>query len=110
MRFQVASHSGKFSLNFEIDNKTTLADLEKALADVATLELGEERVLYLLVAALEQSARKLDDLRDYLWHCGHLDDELHDEVGRPLVVQVALHVVEGHLGPQDELAARSVGH
>ena len=110
MRFQVASHSGKFSLNFEIDNKTTLADLEKALADVATLELGEERVLYLLVAALEQSARKLDDLREYLWHCGHLDDELHDEVGRPLVVQVALHVVEGHLGPQDELAARSVGH
>ena len=110
MRFKVAFHSGKFSLNFEIDNKTTLADLEKALADVAALELGEERVLYLLVAALEQRARKLDDLREYFWHCGHLDDELHDEVGRPLVVQVALHVVKGHLGPQDELAARSVGY
>ena len=87
-----------------------MTNLEKALADVAALELGEEGVLYLLVAALEQRARKLDDLRENLWQCGHLDDELHDEVGGPLVVQVALHVVEGHLGPQDELAARSVGH
>ena len=83
-------------------------NLEEPLAHVATLELGEERVLDLLVAAFQERARKLDDLREDFRHRCHLDDELHDEVGRPLVVQVTLHIVQRHLGPLDELAARSV--
>ena len=89
---------------------TCKPNLKKSLADVATLELGEERVLDLLVAAFEERTRKLNDLRENFRHRGHLDDELHDEVGRPLVVQVTLHIVQGHLCSLDELAARSVRH
>ena len=38
-----------------------------------------------------------------------LDDEVDDEAGRPLVIQVTLDGVQGHLGPAQELAAGAWG-
>ena len=75
---------------------------------LAASELLEDGLLYFLVASFQEGNAQLDRLGEDLAVGRRLDDEVDDELGAALIVQVALDRVQRHLGPTQELVARPV--
>ena len=81
---------------------------EEGLAGVPGAEFGEERLLDVLVPSLQQRDPELHHLGEDPGAGGGLYDEVDDEAGAALAVEVALDRVQVHLGPGEELAAGAV--